>query len=259
MKIGTWNLAGRWGENHRSLLERMECDVWLLTEVRDDVALDGYKLHASQAYMLRKRVRFTSVLSRAPLEALPDPHGASAAARVNGVVYCSSILPWRACGSEAPWSGTNTAERTTAAVDAIMAALPDAPLVWGGDWNHALVGKESSGSLAARTRIQAALNTRRLQAPTAELPHRIEGLLSIDHIALPEGVRAKACRVSAVVGGVALSDHDLYVVECAEADLTGPGRWAPLTPPRSSARRAPPARAPGTNARQGRRRSRRTT
>jgi len=200
----------------------MDCDVWLLTELRDGVALDGYAAHRSQAHMRRNAVRFACVLSRAPSEPLTDPHGASAAARVRGVVFCSSILPWRACGSEAPWSGSTHLARTTAAVDAIMAALPDAPLMWGGDWNHALAGREYSGSGAARARIQDALDARQLRAPTKDLPHRIPELLSIDHIALPVGVPATASRVSAVVDRVALSDHDIYVVECAEADLTAP-------------------------------------
>lgn len=33
MRIGTWNLAGRWSLAHQSFLEDAECDVWLLTEV----------------------------------------------------------------------------------------------------------------------------------------------------------------------------------------------------------------------------------
>ena len=33
MRIGTWNLAGRWSSGHRGFLEEMRCDVLLLTEV----------------------------------------------------------------------------------------------------------------------------------------------------------------------------------------------------------------------------------
>lgn len=97
--------------------------------------------------------------------------------------------------------------------------MPSGPLIWGGDWNHALVGTEHAGSLAGRARIDDALSRSQLWAPTRELPHRIPGLLSIDHIAIPEGVRATATRVSADADGVRLSDHDLYVVECADAEL----------------------------------------
>ena len=43
MRIGTWNLGGRWGDQHRAFLRRRDCDVWLLTEVRTDVQLHGYQ------------------------------------------------------------------------------------------------------------------------------------------------------------------------------------------------------------------------
>lgn len=32
MRIGTWNLAGRWDARHLALIEAMDCDVLLLTE-----------------------------------------------------------------------------------------------------------------------------------------------------------------------------------------------------------------------------------
>ncbi|WP_267128537.1 MULTISPECIES: hypothetical protein [unclassified Nocardioides] len=39
MRIGTWNLAGRWDARHLALLEAMDCDVLLLTEVSERVRL----------------------------------------------------------------------------------------------------------------------------------------------------------------------------------------------------------------------------
>ncbi len=219
MRIGTWNLEGRWDSRHRDLLERSDCDVWLLTEVREDVALVGYVGHFSAASAPGRAVRYAAVLTRGAAEPVANLHGASAAVRVGGVVYCSSVLPWRACGAQAPWCGANHAERTAAAVDALMAALPDDPLVWGGDWNHALGGREYAGSAAGRARILEAVERRGLWVPTRALPHRMEGLVSIDHIALPQGVSATAHAVSAVVDGVALSDHDLYLVEGVELEL----------------------------------------
>lgn len=32
MRIGTWNLAGRWSPDHRDHLLGADCDVWLPTE-----------------------------------------------------------------------------------------------------------------------------------------------------------------------------------------------------------------------------------
>jgi hypothetical protein len=49
--------------------------------------------------------------------------------------------------------------------------------------------------------------------PTAELPHPIEGLLSIDHVAVPSGTVASATRVEAIHEATRLSDHDAYVVD----------------------------------------------
>ena len=50
-----------------------------------------------------------------------------------------------------------------------------------------------------------------LSVPTADLPHRRPGLLSIDHVAL-RGGSLKARRVVAYWEGERLSDHDFYFV-----------------------------------------------
>ena len=53
-----------------------------------------------------------------------------------------------------------------------------------------------------------------LSAPTTETPHRLPPALSIDHIAVPAFWEVTSVeRVSAIVEGAALSDHDSYVVE----------------------------------------------
>lgn len=49
-----------------------------------------------------------------------------------------------------------------------------------------------------------------------DLDHRIDGVGTIDHIAVPRGASAThATRVSAVGPDGRLSDHDAYVVELA--------------------------------------------
>ena len=184
------------------------CDVLLLTEVSDRVDLAG-TLHAAAAEMAKRR-RWAAIWSRHPITPLPDPHGASAMAEIEGLRFGSSVLPWRTCGSRSPWVGNTTEERTRAAVAAIAAARPD---VWGGDWNHALVGREYAGSAAGRRHLLAALRELRIDAPTATAPHQIEGLLSIDHVAVPIGAQAPVEHHSALVAGGRLSDHDAYVVE----------------------------------------------
>jgi len=101
MRIGTWNLAGRWDARHLALLEAMNCDVLLLTEVSERVELPAHDLHLGEALMAPRR-RWAAVASRSALRPLPDPHGASAMAEVEGIGVCSSVLPWRSCGSRAP-------------------------------------------------------------------------------------------------------------------------------------------------------------
>ena len=49
MRIGTWNLDGRWSPRHQHLLEDAECDVWLLTEVPTSFSLPGGDLVRSES------------------------------------------------------------------------------------------------------------------------------------------------------------------------------------------------------------------
>lgn len=212
MRVGTWNMAGRWDDRHERLLTEQDCDVWLLTEVNARAGLVGYEVCRTAETMVAGRA-WAAVLSRSPLETMPDPHPASAAARSDGVVYCSSILPWRSCGSDAPWAGANHAERTQHAVATLLASLPEGDLVWGGDWNHSLSGAELAGSKAGRQAVLTAVSKRGLRVPTAGLPSHLDECLSIDHIAVPGAWEAGARHVSALVDGVRLSDHDAYVVD----------------------------------------------
>lgn len=218
MRIGTWNLQGRWDARHFHLIEAMDCDVLLLTEVSERLDLPGYDVHLGRKLMSPKR-RWAAVASRLPMSPGPDPHGASATVELAGLRVCSSILPWRSCGTRDPWVGANSAERTTAAVDAVEA---NGPSVWGGDWNHALSGREPTGSVAGRRSVLAAVERLELQVPTAWMPHQIDGLLSIDHIAVPKSWHVTATqRHRALSGGTRISDHDAYVVEAAAPSTVG--------------------------------------
>lgn len=218
MRIGTWNLAGRWSPDHLDLLLGGDCDVWLLTEVSEKTALPGYTVHATSARMAARR-HWAGVASRLPSASLPDPHAASAAAQVGGWTFVSSILPWKSASLRPPWVGPKHADKTGHAVEDLLLHLRTYPrLVWGGDWNHALVGREYAGSIGGRTSITAALTELGLTVPTTDLPHRIDGLLTIDHVAVPASVSASASRIPAEAGGKRLSDHDAYAVDVP--DLT---------------------------------------
>lgn len=211
MRIGTWNLAGRLNGSVVDFLARLSCDVLLLTEVPRALELDGYAGHHTDGEMSPGR-SWSAIFSRRALRALPDPHGASAMAEVDGVRFCSSILPWRSSGGLAPWVGDTQGARTAAAVRAIV---EQQPAVWGGDWNHAMSRRDYAGSTAGRLAIATALTTLDLQLPTRECPHP-SGQRSIDHVAVPRHWQATARPVTAVdPAGRRLSDHDAYVVEAA--------------------------------------------
>ncbi|MGN6605644.1 MAG: endonuclease/exonuclease/phosphatase family protein [Jatrophihabitans sp.] len=207
LRIASWNMEGRWSARHAALIEQLDADVLLLTEVHRDLDPVSLGFHHSTP-MMRPHKWWAAIASPRPMAALPDPHPASVAADVDGVTFVCSILPWRGASGE-PWQGSAHGERTETAVAALTGVLERRPLVWGGDWNHAMSGLESAGSRRGRRSIQSALDHAGLAVPTADLPHRIEGLLSIDHIAVPqEWTLLDAERVDAT----GLSDHDAYAV-----------------------------------------------
>jgi hypothetical protein len=215
VRVGTWNLAGRWTPAHRHFLLALDCDVLLLTEVSERLEVPGHHLHRGEQLMAARR-RWAGVLSREPIAPLPDAHPASAMAVVDGWTYCSSVLPWKSAGRREPWVGARHVDWTGACVASLLVNLPTDRLIWGGDWNHALSGREWAGSIGGRQAILAALDKLNLEVPTAELPHRIDGLLSIDHLAVRVGSEILGVeRVSASHEGRRLSDHDAYVVELA--------------------------------------------
>ena len=217
MRIGTWNVDGRWSSTHAQLLADVGADVWLLTEVPRHAALVGSVTAFTEADMAPERA-WAAVAVRADVGNVvrhPDPHPASAHMSVGDLHLCSSVLPWRSAGATWPGDGHDVGSRTEAAVRQLVQALPAARTVWGGDWNHSLEGRETAGSAAGRQAIRAALEQLDLRAVTADAPHRIEGVTSIDHLAVPttaHGVEP-AQRVAMTGEGRHLSDHDAYVTD----------------------------------------------
>ena len=66
----------------------------------------------------------------------------------------------------------------------------------------------------ARCRFSGHSTASASAAPTDVSPHRLVGARSINHVAVPAfWAVASVERVSAIVDGVELSDHDAYVVE----------------------------------------------
>jgi hypothetical protein len=79
-----------------------------------------------------------------------------------------------------------------------------------------MTGSEYAGSHEGRMHLVNAIEKLGLQVPTATLPHSLTGLLSIDHVAVPqEWTVVDSVRIDASHEGKRLSDHDAYLVEVA--------------------------------------------
>jgi endonuclease/exonuclease/phosphatase family protein len=215
VRIGTWNLEGRWSAAHRQLLDEEDCDAWLLTEVPGALSLARGSVSWSRPMDATKA--FAAVWSREPAVAAPPPHPASATAVHDRVLLCSSVLPWRSARTSWPDRADDLAGVMSATLSRLHAGLTGsaAPVVWGGDWNQTLTGP-CAGTLQGRRLTQELVDDLGLQVPTRDLPHATAGLSSIDHIAVPTDWRVSGRRrVVATRGGSRLSDHDAYVVDCA--------------------------------------------
>jgi len=202
---------------------KQKCDIWLLTEVSADTVADdniasALHVHHTHKHMTPQKY-WSAILSTKTIDPFPDPHPASAAALIDGVAYCSSILPWATCGSEPdqPWRGSSLGEKTEAALKPIQHLLENKTTVWGGDWNQNLSGRwEHVGSQMMKDAIKSVLAALRLSVATRALPHRIQGSHTIDHIAVPaDWTVSEAERISAI----GLSDHDLYCIEAQKQKL----------------------------------------
>lgn len=217
MRIGTWNVQNRLTtEAHEKFILDQECDVWLLTEINRKWAneagtkLLNFNAHLSKGVMGPNQ-HWAAILSVPPLTPLDDPHPASAAADVDGITYCSTILPWK--GVEAgshPWKGSNHASMTESAIETLLSVLPTSDLVWGGDWNHSLIGVEIAGSMGGRRHLREAITRLALNVATTDLWHRGDYCHAIDHIGVPLSWKVESARRIDAEG---LSDHDAYVVE----------------------------------------------
>jgi hypothetical protein len=76
-----------------------------------------------------------------------------------------------------------------------------------------MTGREYAGSTAGRRAIVELVEALGLTVVTADAPHRIDGLLSIDHIAVPSAWAPGGWeRLVAISDAGRLSDHDAYVV-----------------------------------------------
>jgi hypothetical protein len=232
MRIGTWNLDTEWNADTKprsrrqvarllaqmSFIERANCDVWLLTEVPRSFDMAPGDVVFSKSMGASDKA-YAAVWAKDGLEKLSEIHQTAAFARVGDVRVCSCVLPWRFAPSQGwPVKG-DYAAIVEEATGRMREGLTDGPgdLVWGGDWNQALEGRDHVGTLAGRSALLAVLETLDLAVTTAGLhKHNAKGEhRSIDHIAVPKHWKSGAAKrlVAETNDGRRLSDHDVYIVD----------------------------------------------
>jgi len=96
------------------------------------------------------------------------------------------------------------------ATETLFLKLPKKDLVWGGDWNHSLIGKEHAGSMGGRKYLLEAIKKLGLNVPTTGLSHRGNYCQAIDHIGVPLSWTVESAKRIKAEG---LSDHDAYIVD----------------------------------------------
>ena len=189
MKIATWNLARVLPKHVVRIakivgwLDRVDADVWVLTETHNSVSPGPGYSAASTGYPDRPGEpgeRWATIWSRLPIEPLPPTRDAArtVAALVKPpdgaplVVY-GTVLPW--LGS--PWrdfpADDGMAFRAALAAQladwiALVRQFPDADLCVLGDLNQDLSRRDYYGSRGNRLALLDALRTVGLSALTAD-------------------------------------------------------------------------------------------
>jgi hypothetical protein len=230
IRVGTWNAEGRADPGAVALLLGLKADVLLLTEVHPALSLPGYRMTEPAedrrtglaVPMVPGGQHYAAVAAREEMEMeqLSAPAVTSAAARVGGMTFVSTVLPWT-CAPSPPYVGRTQSEQVEQAVIELLPWLADqGELVWGGDWNHPLRPPLAGFTVRGRDCLVRATSKLRLTVHTeAELaqPTRNGRCHAIDHIASRHPKRPVE-----VVSGAPYSTHDVYVVDLPAPAFTGP-------------------------------------
>jgi endonuclease/exonuclease/phosphatase family metal-dependent hydrolase len=238
MRIGTWNVQYATGhqKNERRLrrIQEMDCDIWVLTETHDDLALDAtyYAESTTPRQSRRAGARWTTIWSRfPPLKRLAvlDPSRTVAAlfeSPVGPLLVYGTVLPWGSDrgpdGNAAGWTEHHRIIPVQAKEWAsLQAAHPDATLCVAGDLNMNLGGAHYYGTARGRSMLRAGLAGAHLVCVT-ETELVPPGLLShgpIDHICISRPWAREATVVGAWEGtdtdGHRLSDHSGIAIDAA--------------------------------------------
>lgn len=210
MRIATWNMDGGWSQAHQAVLRQLDCDLLLLTEPHVDVELTGYRIHATSRRMGPDK-HWAAIAFNGVMDPVEDPYPASAAALIDGIFVCTSVLPWPLAHEDWPWGPTEHQLRLQLNLDHLVAVMKNNAVIWGGDWNQPLTGNLAGFTRATQASILGVPDALSLQVPTASQPGRHQPQCSIDHVAVPQSWTVLAAGHIAVEPS--LSDHDAYWVD----------------------------------------------
>jgi Endonuclease/Exonuclease/phosphatase family len=235
LRIGTWNLdrdKPLWRQPHQAEHIMKQAEVWLLTEVpanwqsgTENSSFSGLRPDEDDEY-------WSAIISRWPVEHVTAKHPSLAMAYINhdGEIFLAacSVFPWRGAAEFWPaGDGDVFAERCANTLDAHAAEICEArcglPVVWGGDFNRALSGRDFVGSDVGRDALCTAFANLGLRAVTGEAAGQVLPHQSIDHIAIPRVWNSGDVEVQRPeFDGRPLSDHPSYVVSVEPEAVAGP-------------------------------------
>src|SRR4051794_11287509 len=122
-------MDGGWSGGHQAVLRQLDCDLLLLTEAHVDVEFTGYRTHAT-SHEMGPAKRWAAILASGALKPVDHPYPASAAALVNGIFVCSSVLPWPLARGDWPWGPTEHQLRMELNLDHLVAAMTNKVVIW---------------------------------------------------------------------------------------------------------------------------------
>lgn len=233
--MGTWNLnRGQplWRQPHQSAHLNNEAELWLLTEVPSHLQIGDQRPSFSASRPGEKHQYWAAIAFKWPLEPVASKHPSLAMARIKhpdgDFLVASSLFPWRTAAMSWPYGdGESFAKRCARTLDAHAAEIGKAskglPIIWGGDFNQALSGRERVGSDVGRGALLDAFTKLGLRAVTVEANGQHPHQRSIDHIAIPTTWGSRAVHVQRPQSDTRLlSDHPSYVVSVERAAVTRP-------------------------------------
>ena len=234
LRIGTWNLDRSepgWRQPRQAAHIDKQADVWLLTEVPSDWPHRDSKPSFSASRPNETHQRWAAITSTWKMDPIVAGHPSLAMARIDhrdgSFLAASSVFPWRGAVNFWPAGHGDTfgelcAVTLIAHAAEILKACGDLPVVWGGDFNQALSGREHVGSRVGRRALQEAFRQLGLRVVTSEARGQDPHQRSIDHIAVPMGWGSGKVEVQRPQPDGRLrflSDHPSYVVAVERSAL----------------------------------------